>query len=434
MPSIADIFANRPILADGAMGTVLYARGIFINRCYDELNLSDPGLILSIHEEYLQAGAELLETNTFGANRFRLARHGLAGKVAEINAAGVRLARQAVEHLKDKQAGEAWVGGSVGPLGVRLEPLGKTGLDEARAAFAEQIQALKEAGVDLLILETMPALNEAREALEAARATAPELPVLVMMTVDDESNCLDGASPAQAAALLTEWGASAIGVNCSTGPATVLTAIEAMRTATALPLAALPNAGMPRAVEGRNIYLCSPEYMASFARKAIAAGAQIVGGCCGTTPNHIRAMRSAMRALDAQARVQASGAAPALSTETPPAPLAARSLIGALIAEGSFVTLVEIVPPRGIDCAKEIEGARLLAQLGVHAINVPDSPRASARMSAQSLCIQIQQHTGIETILHYTCRDRNILTHSVGPAGGLVHWAAQHPLPDRRPA
>ena len=410
MPSIADIFANRPILADGAMGTVLYARGIFINRCYDELNLSDPGLILSIHEEYLQAGAELLETNTFGANRFRLARHGLAGKVAEINAAGVRLARQAVEHLKDKQAGEAWVGGSVGPLGVRLEPLGKTGLDEARAAFAEQIQALKEAGVDLLILETMPALNEAREALEAARATAPELPVLVMMTVDDESNCLDGASPAQAAALLTEWGASAIGVNCSTGPATVLTAIEAMRTATALPLAALPNAGMPRAVEGRNIYLCSPEYMASFARKAIAAGAQIVGGCCGTTPNHIRAMRSAMRALDAQARVQASGAAPALSTETPPAPLAARSLIGALIAEGSFVTLVEIVPPRGIDCAKEIEGARLLAQLGVHAINVPDSPRASARMSAQSLCIQIQQHTGIETILHYTCRDRNILS------------------------
>jgi homocysteine S-methyltransferase len=288
--------------------------------------------------------------------------------------------------------------------------LGKTGLDEARAAFAEQIQALKEAGVDLLILETMPALNEAREALEAARATAPELPVLVMMTVDDESNCLDGASPAQAAALLTEWGASAIGVNCSTGPATVLTAIEAMRTATALPLAALPNAGMPRAVEGRNIYLCSPEYMASFARKAIAAGAQIVGGCCGTTPNHIRAMRSAMRALDAQARVQASGAAPALSTETPPAPLAARSLIGALIAEGSFVTLVEIVPPRGIDCAKEIEGARLLAQLGVHAINVPDSPRASARMSAQSLCIQIQQHTGIETILHYTCRDRNILS------------------------
>jgi homocysteine S-methyltransferase len=410
MTQFADIFANRPVLADGAMGTVLYARGIFINRCYDDLNLSDPGLILSIHEEYLQSGAEILETNTFGANRFRLARHGLAGKVAEINAAGVRLARQAVEHLKEKQAGDAWVAGSVGPLGVRLEPLGKTGLDEARAAFAEQISALAGAGADMLIIETMPALNEAREALIAAREMAPDLPVLVMVTVDDESNCLDGSSPEQAAARLTEWGAGAIGVNCSTGPATVLTAIEAMRKATTLPLAAMPNAGMPRAVEGRNIYLCSPEYMASFARKAIAAGAQFVGGCCGTTPNHIRAMRSAMRAIDAQARVEGSGPAPEISTETPPAPLGQRSRIGALVEQGAFVTLVEIVPPKGINCVKEIEGARLLAGLGVHAINVPDSPRASARMSAQSLCIQIQQHTGIETVLHYTCRDRNILS------------------------
>jgi homocysteine S-methyltransferase len=410
MTQFTDIFANRPVLADGAMGTVLYARGVFINRCYDELNLSDPGLILAIHEEYLQAGAEILETNTFGANRFRLARHGLAGKVAEINAAGVRVARQAVAHLKEKQAGEAYVAGAIGPLGVRLEPLGKTGLDEARAAFSEQIKALADAGVDLLILETMPALNEAHEALAAACETAPHLPVLVMVTVDDESNCLDGASPAQAAALLTEWGAGAIGVNCSTGPAAVLTAIEAMRAATTLPLAAMPNAGMPRAVEGRNIYLCSPEYMASFARKAIAAGAQIVGGCCGTTPNHIRAMRSAMRAIDAQARVQSTGAAPAINSETPPAPLHDRSRIGSLIADGTFVTLVEIVTPKGIDCTREIEGARLLAGLGVHAINVPDSPRASARMSAQSLCIQIQQHTGIETVLHYTCRDRNILS------------------------
>jgi homocysteine S-methyltransferase len=410
MPSFADIFASRPVLADGAMGTVLYARGVTINRCYDELNLTEPGLILAVHEEYLQAGAEILETNTFGANRFRLGRHGLAGKVAEINAAGVRIARQAVEHLKDKQAGEAWVAGALGPLGVRLEPLGKTSLDEAREAFAEQIRALAGAGVDFLVIETMPALNEAHEALKAAQETAPELPVLVMVTVDDETNCLDGASPTQAAALLTEWGASAIGVNCSTGPATVLTAIEAMRAATTLPLAALPNAGMPRAIEGRNIYLCSPEYMASFARKAIAAGVQIVGGCCGTTPNHIRAMRSAMRAIDAQARVEVTGKAPELTTETPPAPLGARSRIGALLESGTFITLVEIVPPRGINCVREIEGARLLSGLGVHAINVPDSPRASARMSAQSLCIQIQQHADVETILHYTCRDRNLLS------------------------
>ena len=410
MPQFADLFSSRPVLADGAMGTVLYARGIFINRCYDELNLSDPSLILSIHEEYLQAGAEILETNTFGANKFRLTRHGLASKVAEINSAGVKLARQAVDHLKEKQAGTAYVAGSIGPLGVRLEPLGKTGLDEARSAFAEQIRALADAGVDLLIIETMPALNEAREALLAAEETAPQLPVLVMVTVDDESNCLDGSSPQQAAALLTEWGAGAIGVNCSTGPSTVLTAIEAMRSATSLPLAAMPNAGMPRAIEGRNIYLCSPEYMASFARKAIAAGAQIVGGCCGTTPNHIRAMRSAMRAIDAQARAKDGDKHAEISTETPPMPLGQRSRIGSLIEQGSFVTLVEIVPPKGINCSKEIEGAQLLAQLGVHAINVPDSPRASARMSAQSLSIQIQQHTGIETILHYTCRDRNVLS------------------------
>jgi len=410
MRQFADIFANRPVLADGAMGTVLYARGIFINRCYDELNLTDPALILAVHEEYLQAGAEIIETNTFGANRFRLARHGLTGKVAEINAAGVRLAREAVEHLREKQASEAWVAGAIGPLGVRLEPLGKTGLDEARAAFAEQIGALVEAGVDFLVIETMPALNEAHEALEAARQTAPDLPVLIMMTVDDDGNCLDGASPQQAAARLAEWGAAAIGINCSTGPTTVLTAIEAMRAATTLPLAAMPNAGVPRAIEGRNIYLCSPEYMASFARKAIQAGVQIVGGCCGTTPNHIRAMRSAMRAIDAQARIEFTGAAPEINTETPPAPLGARSRIGALVAQGSFVTMVEIATPRGIDCAKEIEGARLMASLGVHAINVPDSPRASARMSAESLCIQIQQHTGIETLLHYTCRDRNLLS------------------------
>lgn len=398
------------MLADGAMGTVLYARGVFINRCYDELNLSDPGLILSVHEEYLHSGADILETNTFGANRFRLGRHGLASKVAEINAAGVRIAREAANRLKAERGGEAWVAGSLGPLGVRLEPLGKTGLDEARAAFAEQIRALTGEGVDLLIVETMPALNEAREALLATGETAPGVPVVVMVTVDDESYCLDGSSPEQAAALLTEWGADAIGVNCSTGPSSVLTAIEAMRKATTLPLAAMPNAGIPRAVEGRNVYLCSPEYMANFARKAVAAGAQLVGGCCGTTPNHIRAMRVAMRAIDAQAHIVEGTAETPQALETPPAPLGQRSRLGSLIEQGKFVTLVEIVPPRGIDCSREIEGAQVLAQLGVHAINVPDSPHAAARMSAQSLCIQIQQHTGIETVLHYTCRDRNVLS------------------------
>ena len=411
MSTFTDIFASRPVLADGAMGTVLYARGVFINRCYDELNLSDPSLILAVHEEYLQAGAEILETNTFGANRFRLARHGLESKVSEINTAGVELARRAVNRLRDRQAVTAWVAGAVGPLGVRLEPLGKTGLDEARAAFAEQMSALASAGVDLLIVETMPALNEAREALAAAQQVAPELPVLVMVTVDEDGNCLDGASPQQAAALLTEWGASAIGVNCSTGPSTVLTALEAMRAATPLPLGAMPNAGMPRNVDGRNVYLCSPEFMASFARKAIATGAQLVGGCCGTTPNHIRAMRAAMRALDGQTRIVEGGASVPHSTQIPPAPLHQRSRIGALLEQGEFIVLVEIAPPRGINCVQEVEGAQLLGQLGVHGINVPDAPRASARMSAQSLCIQIQQHLSIDTVLHYTCRDRNV--HSI---------------------
>ena len=408
---LEEIFGNRTVLCDGAMGTTLYSRGVFINRCYDELNLSQPELVRSVHEEYLQSGAEVLETNTFGANSFRLERHGLQDKVFEINRAGARIARQAVAQLADKQAGVAWVAGAVGPLGVRLEPVGKTSLEEARQAFAEQIRGLVAGGVDLLIIETMPALNEAEQALRAAREAAPQLPVLAMVTVDEEANCLDGASPETAAARLTAWGADAIGCNCSVGPATILTAVEQMAAGTSLPLMAMPNAGMPRAIEGRNIYLCSPEYMASFARKFQKAGVQFIGGCCGTTPNHIRAMKSALRAIEAQTvAVQSPSSREPIVTATPPAPLAERSKLGKLVADGSFVTMVEIVSPKGISCKKEIDGARLLRDLGVHVINVPDSPRASARMSAQSLCIQIQQQTGIETVLHYTCRDRNVLS------------------------
>ncbi len=410
MGRLQEMFGERTVLFDGAMGTMLYARGVFINRCYDELNLSQPELVRSIHEEYLQSGAEIVESNTFGANAFRLLRHGLQDKVFEINRAGAKLARQAVAQLADKQAGDAWVAGSVGPLGVLLEPLGKTSLEEARAAFKEQIEGLIAGGVDLLVIETISALNEAEQALLAAREAAPDIPILALVTVDDDAHCLDGASCETAAAKLTAWGADAIGVNCSSGPATVLTAIERMAAATSLPLAVMPNAGMPRAVEGRNIYLCSPEYMANFSKKFLKAGVQFLGGCCGTTPNHIRAMKSAMRAVQAQKSIAKSSVREPIVTETPPAPLAERSRIGRLVANGEFVTLVEIVSPRGISAEKEIEGARLLCGRGVHAINVPDSPRASARMSAQSLCIQIQQRTGIETVLHYTCRDRNVLS------------------------
>jgi homocysteine S-methyltransferase len=408
--SLSELFQTRSVLCDGAMGTMLYERGVFIHRCYDELNLSQPDLIRAIHEEYLQAGAEIIETNTFGGNRFRLQRHGLQDKIREINIAGVKIARQAADQIREKQATQAYVAGAVGPIGVQIEPLGKVSFEEAQAAFAEQIHALAEGGVDLLILETMTSLSEVHQAILAAREAAPELPILAMMTIDEEGNTLDGSSPEVAAKKLMEWGADAVGCNCSAGPATILSAIERMRTATTLPLVAMPNAGMPRAVDGRNIYLCSPEYMASFVRKFAQAGVQFVGGCCGTTPSHTRAMRSALRALDARKSGPVAAATVTVQNSVTAPPLEKRSKLGADLVAGKFIALVEIVPPRGISAHRELQAATMLAQKGVEAINVPDSPRASARMSALSLCLQIQQQVGIESVLHYTCRDRNVLS------------------------
>ncbi|MHB1674941.1 MAG: bifunctional homocysteine S-methyltransferase/methylenetetrahydrofolate reductase [Acidobacteriaceae bacterium] len=411
MPTtLGKLFQTRSVLCDGAMGTMLYERGVFIHRCYDELNLSQPDLIRAIHEEYLQAGAEIIETNTFGGNRFRLQRHGLQDKVHEINVAGAKIARQTADQIREKQATQTYVAGAVGPIGVQIEPLGKVSFEEARAAFAEQIRALAEGGVDLLVLETMTSLSEVHQAILAAREAAPDLPILAMMTIDEEGNTLDGSSPEVAAKKLTEWGADAVGCNCSAGPATILSAIERMRTATTLPLVAMPNAGMPRAVDGRNIYLCSPEYMASFVRKFVQAGVQYVGGCCGTTPSHIRAMRSALRALDARKSGPVAAATVTVQNAVTPPPLEQRSKLGADLVAGRFVALVEIVPPRGISAQRELQAATMLAQHGVEAINVPDSPRASARMSALSLCLQVQQQVGIESVLHYTCRDRNVLS------------------------
>ncbi len=413
--ALEKLFTGKPVLCDGAMGTMLYSCGVFINRCYDELNVTQPDMVRSVHEQYLLAGAEVIETNTFGANSFRLEHFGLRDKVREINLAGASIARQCVNAIREKQATDAYVAGAVGSLGVRLEPFGTLSPAVARAAFAEQIAALAEGGVDLLILETMMSLDEAEQAIAAAREAAPDLPVIALMTMDEEANCLDGSTPEQAAHRLSEAGADAIGCNCSVGPATVLTAIERMRAETTLPLVAMPNAGMPRNIEGRNIYLTSPDYLARFARKAIKAGASWVGGCCGTTPAHIRAMRSEIRAMQAQDQGVVSVTSGSVNElpaepEIEPKPLAERSEIGRRIAAGEFVHLVEIVPPKGFDCSKELAGAALLASRGIHAINVPDSPRASARMSAQSLCLQIQQKVGIETVLHYTCRDRNILS------------------------
>jgi homocysteine S-methyltransferase len=393
-----------PVLCDGAMGTLLYSKGIFINRCYDELNLSQPDLIRGVHHEYLQAGAEIIETNTFGANSFRLARHSLADKVADINRTGARLAREAAKSF------DVWVAGSVGPLGSRIEPLGKTSFEEARQAFREQIAALAEGGIDLLILETFGYLEELHQAILAAREVSPKLPVIAQVTIDEDGNCLDGSDPETFTPRLEEWGVDVIGCNCSVGPVAMLEAMERVRAATSLPLAAQPNAGIPRSVEGRNIYLCSPEYMASYARKFVAAGVRVVGGCCGTTPDHTRVMKSAMRVGEARGKtataVVTSAAAPVAA---PVAPLEERSLVGSKLARGEFVTMVEIVPPKGIDIGKELEGARFLKTVGVDAVNIPDSPRASAKMGNQALSLLIQREVGIEAILHYTCRDRNVL-------------------------
>src|SRR5438874_2028682 len=270
---------KSPILCDGAMGTLLYAKGIFINRSYDELNLSQPDLIRGIHHEYLQAGAEVVETNTFGGNAFRLGRHSMANRVHDINLAGATLAREAAKSF------DVWVAGSVGPLGVRIEPLGKTSFEEARTAFRDQIAALVEGGVDLLILETFGYLEELHQAILAAREVNPKIPLVAQVTIDEDGNCLDGSDPETFTAKLEEWGADVIGCNCSVGPVAMLDAIERVHAVTSLPLAAQPNAGVPRSVEGRNIYLCSPEYMSSYARKFVAAGVRIVGGCWAAEPD-----------------------------------------------------------------------------------------------------------------------------------------------------
>ena len=396
---------KAPILCDGAMGTLLYSKGVFINRCYDELNLSQPDLIRGIHHEYLQAGAEIIETNTFGGNAVRLARHGLADRVGEISEAGARIAKDAAKSF------DVWVAGSVGPMGIRIEPLGKMSREEARDIFRQQITALVRGGIDLIMLETFGYLEELHQAVLACREVDPKLPVVAQVTIDEDGNCLDGSDTETFTQRITDWGVEVIGCNCSVGPVAMLDAVERVRSSTSLPLSAQPNAGVPRSVEGRNIYLCSPEYMASYARKFVAAGVRLIGGCCGTTPEHIRAMKSSLRVGEARVKTSqpASTHVASVRTSDPELPLARRSNLGAKLASGEFVTMVEIVPPKGIEIGKEVEGARFLKSVGVDAINIPDSPRASARMSNQALSLLVQQQVGIEAILHYTCRDRNVL-------------------------
>ena len=390
------------LVCDGAMGTMLYAKGIFLNRSFDELNLTQPDLVAEVHQAYVRAGADVIETNTFGANRIKLGAFALGDKVHAINLQGARIARHAArEH--------AYVAGAIGPLGIRIEPWGKTGVEEAEEYFREQATALHEGGVDLFVLETFRDLNEISAAIRAIRSLC-DLPVVAQVTTEEDGNTLDGAAPESFVPQLEQQGAQVVGLNCSVGPAAMLETIERMAQVASVKLSAQPNAGSPREVEGRNIYLCSPEYMASYARRFINNGVRLVGGCCGTTPDHIRQIKTAVRALAPAAPSKDKSAAPAPSAprvQVVPRPEKSRMANG--LSRGAFTVSVELVPPRGYDAQPLIEQARQLRIHGVDLVNIPDGPRASARMSALSASVIVQQQAGIETILHYACRDRNLL-------------------------
>jgi methionine synthase I (cobalamin-dependent)/5,10-methylenetetrahydrofolate reductase len=410
------------LVCDGAMGTMLYAKGIFLNRSFDELNLTQPDLVAEVHQAYVRAGADVIETNTFGANRIKLGAFGLADRTHAINLQGAKIARHAARE-------QAYVAGAIGPLGIRIEPWGKTGVDEAEDYFREQAKALIEGGVDLFVLETFRDLNEITAAIRAIRGLA-DLPIVAQVTTEEDGNTLDGVSPERFVPHLQDAGASIVGLNCSVGPAAMLETIERMAAAATVKLSAQPNAGRPREIEGRNIYLCSPEYMASYARRFINNGVRLVGGCCGTTPDHIRQIKAAVRALAPAVRQKDRAAAPRAvpdpAVQSVPRP--EKSRMANSLSRGMFTVSVELVPPRGFDAAALVDHARQLRIHGVDLVNIPDGPRASARMSALSAAVIVQQQSGIETILHYACRDRNLLgmqsdllgAHSMGIRNVLV--------------
>jgi len=396
-----EYLVDNIVVFDGAMGTELYNRGVFINRCFDEMNLSNPDLVKEVHRGYRKAGVDVLETNTFGANRLKLRSHGLEDRLEEINRAGARLAREV--------AGEdVYVAGSIGPLGIRIEPWGPTSEDEARETFREQAHSLLMGGVDLFSLETFSDLTELHQAILAVREVS-DRPLVAHVTLEEDGSSLYGTAPEVFTRMLDEWAADVIGVNCSVGPHVMLTAVERMVKVTSRPIAVQPNAGVPRNVEGRHIYLCSPEYMGTYAKRYIQSGAKVVGGCCGTTPEHLRAILKSVRMLrPAQRRVEIF--VPSTVThDVSPVPRAEKSRLSAKVAAGEFVTSVELNPPKGIDTTKVMTGARFLKEHGVDAVNIPDGARASARMGPMFLALMMEREIGIETILHYCCRDRNLL-------------------------
>ncbi len=391
---------GRVHVFDGAMGTMLYARGVFVSVCYDELNVRQPELVRQIHREYVAAGAEILETNTFGANPLKLARHGLADETERLNEAAGRLAR-------DAAGGRAAVVGAIGPLGVRIEPFGEVGRDEAREAFGRQVEGLLAGGVDGFVLETFGDVEELRAAFEAVRART-ELPIVAQMTIGTDGLTAYGSAPAVFGPQLESMGADVIGINCSVGPAGTLEAIEQLASVTNAVLSALPNAGLPREVDNRRMYMASPEYMASYARRLVEAGARFVGGCCGTTPAHIAETVRFVRSVSPHREVHPVPVR-AEPEAVEPVALRERSRLGAKLAEGAFVTTVEIVPPKGIDPSAMLEQVRALKAAGVDAVNVPDGPRAQSRMGALLSGLLIEREVGLEAVVHYTCRDRNLL-------------------------
>jgi homocysteine S-methyltransferase len=403
MPTLGELIADKRVhVLDGAMGTMLYNRGMFVNVCYDGLNLTQPGLVQEVHEAYVQAGAEILETNTFGANPVKLSSHGLDDETEAINRTAVTLARRAAN-------GRALVVGAIGPLGIRLEPWGPTAREEAIGLFSRQVRGLLEGEVDGFILETFSDLHEVEAALSAVKALS-ELPVIAQMTVGHDGNTSYGTSVETIASKLTELGADVVGLNCSVGPAAMLDSLERMVERTNRPLSAQPNAGLPRAVDDRRIYLASPEYMGSYARRMIQAGARFVGGCCGTTPDHIKKIHAYVASLQPR-RVSAglSPIGPAGPAGVEPVPLEQRSGLGRKLASGELVTTVEILPPKGWNPAEMIEQCRALQEAGVDAVNILDSARAQSRMGVLPAALIVQREVGLETVFHYTCRDRNML-------------------------
>jgi methionine synthase I (cobalamin-dependent)/5,10-methylenetetrahydrofolate reductase len=403
MDFIQAIADEHVYLFDGAMGTMLYSKGVFINKCYDELNIRNPEIVLEVHRQYVKAGAEIIETNTYGANRVKLRGFGIEDELREINLRAAEIARKA--------AGDrVYVAGGIGPLGIRIEPYGPTAVDEARSFFREQAEALRDGGVDLFVCETFSNIDEIEEAIAAIREVC-SLPVIAQMTIGTDGRTMFGDVPKTIAQRLDRAGADVIGINCSVGPDLMLDAVEEIASVTAKKISCQPNAGLPRDVNGRQMYMASPEYFAKYAKRLIHKGVKFIGGCCGTTPEHIKMMADAVRPLSPRRTfviVERNGATDtAVGVE--PSLLETRSQWGRKIARGEFVTSIEIVPPKGPNADAMIRSVESIKAAGVDAVNVPDGPRAQNRMGAIAVSVLLQQKVGIEPVLHYCCRDRNLL-------------------------